>query len=311
MSIQTVAVTGGNGKIGSAIIDACNDAGYRTVNLNRGKQKTRVTDGVIDRADRYVQSDVLDPGSVYAALAETNADAVVHMASIPNPLSNVSHETYESNVMGSYNVLSAAIELALESVVLPSSVNVMGGTFQNEPMEVATLPVDETHPVTPRDPYGTAKHAIEVTADAFGRRADSETSIASLRLPWVAGRDELLETFDGVDRSLDAVTDDDALFGRDDLFAYIERTDAARLALAAIGAPFDDHERFWGVADTTSVAVETPALVEACYPNTTVERSFSGHSALVSTAKAAQLLGWEPTHRLSFKDPSSPVVVSD
>ncbi len=129
---------------------------------------------------------------------------------------------------------------------------------------------------------------------AFGHHADSATPITSLRLPWVACRDSLFETFNGVNRSLDAVTDDGSLFGLDDLFAYIERTDAARLALAATGAPFDGHERFWGVAKTTFAAVATADLVETCYPDATAAQPFSGHSELVSTSKADRLLGGSP-----------------
>jgi len=295
MSIETVAVTGGNGRIGGAIIRELNRHGYRTVNLSRGKAKSRVVEDNDEGADEYVQTQMLDPGNVSAALAKSDADAVVHMASIPNPLRNVGYETYESNVMSTYHVLAAATDLSLEAAVVPSSINVLGGPFQAELMEVEHLPVDESHPVTPRDPYAMSKHALEVTADGFGRQDRPPCRIASLRYPWVATTAELTETFADADRSLEAVTDDAAPFGRECLFAYLHVEDAASAARLAIEANFQGHERIWAVADDTTATVPTADLIDACYDDATVERDFCGRESLISTEKAVRLLGWNPT----------------
>jgi len=294
MAVERVAVTGGNGRIGGAIIEELNDHGYWTVNLNRGKQQQRVVEDNASGADAYVQTQMLDPGNVYGAVAENDVDAIVHMASIPNPTTNVGYKTYESNVMSTYHVLETAAELDLEAAVVPSSVNVMGSLFQDAPMEVEYLPVDERHPVTPRDPYATSKHNIEVTADAFGRREGLPQQIASLRYPWVATTEELQETFAEGDRSLDAVGEDSARFTRDTLFAYLHVDDAARAARKAIEADFEGHERFWAVANDTTSAAPTADLVQEYYPDADVRHEFEDREALVTIAKARELLGWEP-----------------
>jgi len=294
MAIDTVAVTGGNGRIGGAIIRELNNHDYRTVNLNRGKARQRVVEDN-DGADEYIQTEMLDPGNVYGALAKSDADAVIHMASIPNPLTNVGYETYESNVMSTYHVLEAADELELEAAVVPSSVNVIGGPFQDAPMELSYLPVDESHPVTPRDPYAASKHAIEVTADAFGRRDGPPYRIASLRYPWVATTTELQTTFVEGNRSLAAVSSESAKFARDQLFSYIHIDDAASVALAAIEGEYTGHESFWAIADDTTADVPTPELIRECYPDVSVESDLEGYDALISTAKARRMLDWEPT----------------
>ncbi|MBX0296962.1 NAD-dependent epimerase/dehydratase family protein [Haloarcula nitratireducens] len=295
MAINTVAVTGGNGRIGEAIIEELNNHEYRTVNLNRGKSKQRVVEDY-DGADEYIQTQMLDPGNVYGALAKSDVDAVIHMASIPNPLTNVGYETYESNVMSTYHVLEAASELELEAAVVPSSVNVIGGPFQDPPMEVSYLPVDETHPVAPRDSYAMSKHAIEVTADGFGRQAGPPYRIASLRYPWVATTSELRTTFLEGDRSLAAVSSESASFAQDQLFSYLHVDDAARVARAAIEEEYTGHERFWAVADDTTADVPTPELIQECYRDIPVESSLEGYDALISTEKARQMLSWEPNH---------------
>lgn len=295
MGIQTVAITGGNGRIGGQILNELNSHGYNTVNLNRGKRKSRVVSDDDSGADQYIQTQMLDPGNVYGSLAKSDADAVVHMASIPNPLSNVGYETYESNVMSTYHILEAASQLELETAIVPSSVNVVGGPFQEPPMDIKYLPVDEEHPVSPRDPYSIAKHAIEVTADGFGRQQRYPSAIVSLRFPWIATTEELQTTFSESDRSLTAVTKESAGFARDNLFSYLHLQDAGGIVRAILESDFEGHERFWAVAEDTTTSAPTRELIASCYPETTVKKEFHDRESLISTAKAKRMLDWQPT----------------
>jgi nucleoside-diphosphate-sugar epimerase len=288
--MDTVAVTGGNGKIGEAILRDLVEHGYRAVNVARGSRREEV-------ADEYRRTDLLDAGEVYGSLAAAGADAVIHMGTIPTPTSNPGFRVFESNAMSTYHVLEAATELDLEAVCLASSINVMGGVFQAAPMDVRYLPVDEDHPVTPRDPYAIGKHAIEVTADGFGRRPDAP-QVASLRYPWVATESELRERFVDADRTMGADLPD--VGARDDLFAYLHIEDGARIARRAVEADLAGHERFWAVADDTSVDVPTDEVVERCFPDAAVRTPVAGHEAIVDTSKAADLLGWRPEH--SWRD---------
>lgn len=281
--METVAVTGGNGKIGTAILRELVDAGYHAVNVARGKRREEVS-------EEYRRTDLLDAGEVYGSLAAAGADAVVHMGTINTPVSNPGYRTFESNAMSTYHVLEAATELGLEAVCLPSSINVLGGVFQAAPMAVEYLPVDESHPVTPRDPYAIGKHAIEVTADGFGRLPEAP-QVASLRYPWVATDDELRDRFVEADRTLGADRPD--VGGRDDLFSYLHIEDGARIARLAVETDLDGHERFWAVAPDTTMETPTADLL-AEYPDARRRREFTGTEAVVDTAKATDLLGWTP-----------------
>jgi len=281
--MDTVAVTGGNGKIGEAVLGELADAGYHAVNLARGKQREEVS-------EEYRTTDLLDAGEVYGSLAAVNPDAVIHMGTINAPVSHPGYRTFESNAMSTYHVLEAATALGLEAVSLASSINVMGGVYQTAPMDVRSLPVDESHPVTPRDPYAVGKHAMEVTADGFGRRPDSP-QVASLRYPWVATGDELREAFVEADRRLDGGLPDGA--GRDDLFSYLHIEDGARIARLSVEADLAGHERFWAVADDTTMETPTADLLGE-YPDADVDRECVGHEALIDISKAGDLLGWRP-----------------
>ena len=292
MSIDRVAVTGGNGKIGEAILEELAAHGYETVNVSRGKRRE-------DVADEFRSTDLLDAGETYGSIARSDADAVVHMGTIPGPTDHPGFRTYESNVMSAYHVLEAGQELGLESIVLPSSINAMGAAYQDAPTDVRYLPVDEDHPVTPRDPYATSKHAMEVTADGFGRLPDAPT-ISSLRYPWVATEDELREEFAERDRSLEALADAWHHTTRDVVFSYLHVADAASIARLAVEADFDGHEVFWAVAADTSVDVASERLAEEFFPDAELRSSLEGCETLISVDKARELLGWEPEH--SWRD---------
>jgi nucleoside-diphosphate-sugar epimerase len=283
---KTVAVTGGNGRIGRVTLAHLSDSGYEAVNVARGKQREDVSDG-------YRTTDLLDAGEVYGSLAAAGADAVIHMGTIPDPRGNPGFRVYESNVMSTYHVLEAAAELGIESVCLASSINAMGAIYQDPPMDVRYLPVDEDHPLTPRDPYATSKHALEVTADGFGRQEGPPHTVSSLRYPWVATEEQLRDVFLEGDRTFETVGLDGGN-AHDELYTYLHIEDAAEVARLAVEADFEGHEPFWAVGSDSNMETPTPELVEAAYPDVEVRDEFSGHEALVSIEKAQSLLGWSP-----------------
>jgi nucleoside-diphosphate-sugar epimerase len=287
MAIQTVAVTGGNGKLGRAVLETLTESGYEAVNIARGKQREEVSDG-------YYTTDLLDAGQVYGALARSDSDAVIHMGTIPGPQNHSGYVTYESNVMSTYHILEAAQSLELETACLASSINVMGSAYQAAPVDARYLPVDEVHPVTPRDPYALGKHALEVTADGFGRLDREPITISSLRYPWVATADELRETFTTSDRTMAGLEDAWHHTTRDTFFSYIHIADAADIAQAAIEADYAGHERFWAVASDTTADVPSSRIADEYYPEVEIRRELDGTESLISTEKASDLLGWEP-----------------
>ena len=291
MSLDTVAVTGGNGKIGEAILRELSAGGYRTVNVSRGERRE-------EAADEYRTTDLLDAGEVYGSFAVADVDAVVHMGTIPSPTDHPGHVTYESNAMSAYHVLEAAHELGLESVVLPSSINVMGAAYQEAPTHVEYLPVDEEHPVTPRDPYALGKQTTESLGEGFGRLPDAPT-VSSLRYPWVATGDELRESFAEEDRTLDGLADAWHHTTRSTLFSYLHIEDGATVARAALEADHDGHEAYWAVAADTTAEVDSATLAREYYPEAE-HGDLSGTESLISIDKAREGLGWEPEH--SWRD---------
>ena len=286
---ETVAVTGGDGRLGQRVLRQLNGEGLRTVNLSRGKREGEHSDG-------YLTTDLLDAGEVYGSLAKADPDAVVHLGMLPTPDATPGHRTYESNAMSSYHVLEAAGELGIDTAVLASSLSAMGGGFEPDPVTVDYLPVDEAHRLTPSNPYGLGKQTLEVIADGVARRpADRPRTITSVRFPWVVDDEMARETFVEADRTLSGLrASDDFHAQRNTLFTYLHVSDAVDLVGRAVEADFDGHERVWASAPDTSAETPTREIAATVFPDAETRGLGEGdYASLVDTAKARERFGWE------------------
>ena len=307
MAIETVAVAGGAGNVGSTAITQLNEAGYRTVSMDVEHRLAFGSDGTavngkgvtVTRPDEFRRVDLLDAGAVFGALGVSEADAVIHVGTMGSATTVPWTEGYENQVMTSYNILEAARHLDVESVAIASSICAIGKYFAGPPPEIAYLPLDEEHPATPSEAYGLGKRVIEVTADGVGRLPGTPKTISTMRFAGVHGDDRLRSSFLEADRSIETLreTRDPA---DKPLFAYVHVEDAASAMCHAIQADFEGHETFWTAAADIGAQATTPEIVEAFYPETEIRGSVSGHDSLISTEKARRLLGWEPTR--SFRD---------
>lgn len=290
MPLSTIAVTGGNGTVGSHLLAHLADHGYETVNLSRGSRRE-------DHSDRYVRVDLTDAGAVHGAFAKADPDAVVHLGMIPTPDSNPDHDVFASNAQSTWHVLEAAEAQGVERVTLASSLCAVGAGFEPDPVTHSSLPIDEEIPCTPSTSYGVGKQTLEVVADGFGRRAGAPTQVASLRYPWVTTERDIRETFVEPDRTLGAVRDlpeDEWWSARNSLFTYVHVDDAVRATRLAAETDLDGHERFFLSASDTNLETPTSDVLDECFPDAERRRDFEAYEALLDTSKAEDLLGWEP-----------------
>jgi UDP-arabinose 4-epimerase len=109
-----------------------------------------------------VHGDIRDAEAVLDAIRSYNAEAVLHFAasayvgeSITNP-----QKYYENNVAGSLSLLRAMLEASCHKLVFSSSCAIYG-----EPDE---LPIRETAPKNPVNPYGASKLMVERMLSDYG-----------------------------------------------------------------------------------------------------------------------------------------------
>ena len=172
-----ILVTGGAGYIGSHVVNALGEAGHEIVvfdNLSTGHEWA-ILSGLLCRGD------LADRAVIRKALAAFRPEAVMHFAasiqveeSVREPLAY-----YRNNVINTLNLLEAMREAGVRRLIYSSTAAVYGIPEK--------IPVDESTPLNPINPYGASKVMIEhVLADLA---AATDFQYVALRYFNVAGAD--------------------------------------------------------------------------------------------------------------------------
>ena len=80
--------------------------------------------------------------------------------------------TFRTNLLGLYNLLQAAVEADVHTVVMAGSNCALGHGFRisRTPFPHAFLPIDETHPTYPEDSYSFTKPVSYTHLDVYKRQ---------------------------------------------------------------------------------------------------------------------------------------------
>lgn len=152
---STVLVTGGAGNIGSHVVDA-----LVKENVSKIIVYENFSEGEIENLEwalrngplEIVRADIRDWEDLDIAMR--GVDYVFHVASMLLLESKARpRKAMEVNILGTFNVLDAAVKNNVKKVVFSSSASVFGDPVR--------LPVDETHPFNNLTFYGATKSAGE------------------------------------------------------------------------------------------------------------------------------------------------------
>ncbi len=277
--MKRTVVTGGNGKLGRAVVKDLTQHGYTVRSIDRSAAQTPVDPGV-----ETLTIDLMDYAAVQHALE--GADAVVHLAAIPSPMRDPWPQVYANNTVSSYNVLHAAATLGIRHVCSASSVNAIGLAFSRAP-RFDYFPLDEQHPTYNEDPYSLSKWVAELQADSIVRRWPQMT-IASLRFHGIR---ETGESHQGnVIASAPPAAAIESM--KRNLWGYVDIVACARACRLSIEADYRGHEVFYIVAPNTYSPTPTLELAQQYYPLVPIRGDLSDHKGFYDTRKATRLLGW-------------------
>jgi UDP-glucose 4-epimerase len=154
-----ILLTGGAGYIGSHTAVVLSQAGHEAVLLdnfcNSDPSVLERLEKILGKALPCIEADVRKTDVVEKVLREYQIDAVIHFAglkavgdSVENPI-----EYYANNVQGTISLLEAMRLANVKTLVFSSSATVYG--------DPKYLPIDESHPTSPKNPYGRTKLQIE------------------------------------------------------------------------------------------------------------------------------------------------------
>ncbi len=173
-----VLVTGGCGYIGShTVVDLLNEDYEVVIVDNLSNSKIEVIDKIkkiTGKEVTFYQYDLCDKEKVEIVFARENPDAVIHFAGLKAVGESVQKPLlyYENNLISTLNLLEIMQKYKARKFVFSSSATVYG--------KPASLPIDETFPLSPTNPYGTTKLMIEnILADLY--QSDNSFDITILR----------------------------------------------------------------------------------------------------------------------------------
>ncbi|OCG41676.1 UDP-glucose 4-epimerase GalE [Gilliamella sp. Bif1-4] len=149
--MKNILIVGGAGYIGSHTVKQLSNSGYNCIvidNLIYGHKEAVFT-------PYFELADLLDKDSLDRVFKKYQIDSVIHFAAFAYVGESVQHprKYYENNVVGTLNLLDVMLKNNVEKIVFSSTCATYG--------EPQYIPIDESHPQEPINPYGRSKLMIE------------------------------------------------------------------------------------------------------------------------------------------------------
>jgi UDP-glucose 4-epimerase len=276
-----VAITGGSGRLGQHVLRALDDHELRVLDVAAPAEQ-----GV-----EFRSVDLRDFAAVHAALL--GIEVVVHLGGIDRSVATDDAATMQVNVMGTWNLFEASLRAGVRRVIHCSSSSVTGIEQSNPTMPPCYLPIDEAHPLRPKDPYGLSKLCGEQIAASYARRG---MEVLVLR-PCFIAFPELADFMAG--RAGPSGREEPMPFLR----AYVGPEDCARGFAAGVAlADYAGFETFFLAATDAFATQPTVARLEEIYGGKIPLRDpvlyeRFPRASPVSCERAALRLRWKPTTR--------------
>jgi len=148
---KTALVTGGAGFIGSHVTDEILKLGIKVIvldDLTGGSVKN------VNPAAKFIKGSIVNQRLIKKIFRENKIDYIYHLAAYAaEGLSHfIKHFNYENNLIGSVNLINAAVNNRVKCFIFTSSIAVYG---KNQ------LPMTEDLVPQPEDSYGIAKFCVE------------------------------------------------------------------------------------------------------------------------------------------------------
>lgn len=289
-----ILVTGAAGRIGSQVALELAAHGHTVRALDR-----RPLSPEVRHAAQAIYADITDPLAMLNALS--GCDTVAHVAALAGPF-GPAEEVLRINVLGTQNILEAAMAHELPRVIVTSSVGALGFSFPKHPCLPDYLPVDVLHPRRPQDIYGLSKLMNEESAAAATRLSGITTIVLRPPAVWDLER---AKKHGWLQRSLERRGEE-----RDSsLWGYIDVHDQAVAYRLALESDLTGHHVFYTMADDLGVNASARDLAERHLPSLEPQVERLTGNSFYDLTPASELLGFVPerTWRQVLDGPDDPL----
>ncbi|MEW6684717.1 MAG: NAD-dependent epimerase/dehydratase family protein [Candidatus Edwardsbacteria bacterium] len=156
-------VTGGAGFIGSHLVDGLLKRGFEVSvidNLSTGKIEN------LNSEAKFFKEDICS-SQIHKIFKEERPDYLFHLAAQIDVRKSVENPFFDAqvNILGTLNLLKAALDAGTKKIVFASSGGVIYGQTED-------IPTPEGNPLAPISPYGIAKLAGEIYLKFYAETYD-------------------------------------------------------------------------------------------------------------------------------------------
>jgi nucleoside-diphosphate-sugar epimerase len=276
-----IAVTGGSGKAGRAVVRDLLEHGHDVLNVDLVPSADSRNP---DSPAPLLLADLTDFGQTLEALSGgermPGIEAVVHLAAIPSPIHATPDTVFRTNITSTHTVFAAAARLGLKRVVWASSETTLGLPFDRPP---DYAPIDEQHELRPESSYALSKVLGEEMARQFHRW--SAIPIIGLRFSNVMERADY-ERFPSYW--------EDPHLRKWNLWGYVDESHVAQSVRLALEADVAGADAFIIAAADTVMKRPSRELMAEVFPGVPVADAVAEHGTLLAIDKARQVLGYSP-----------------
>jgi nucleoside-diphosphate-sugar epimerase len=276
-----IAVTGGSGKAGRAVVRDLLEHGHEVLNVDIAPSADSSSP---DSPAPFLIADLTDFGQTLEALSGgerlPGIEAVVHLAAIPSPVHSTTDRVFRTNITSTHTVFAAAARLGLKRVVWASRETTLGLPFDRPP---DYAPIDERHELRPETSYALSKVLGEEMARQFHRW--SGIPFIGLRFSNVMERADY-ERFPSFW--------DDPLLRKWNLWGYVDESHVGESVRRALEADIAGAEAFIIAAADTVMQRPSRELMAEVFPGVPVADGVAEHDTLLSIDKARAMLGYSP-----------------
>ncbi|GBD89917.1 UDP-glucose 4-epimerase [bacterium BMS3Abin04] len=309
---MNILVIGGAGYIGSHFVKLLLQQNINVVvldNLSRGHKEA------VPKFANFINADILDYQKLLEVFPQIKVDAIVHFAAFAYVGESVENPSiyYTNNVVGSLNLIKAAVENKIKKFVFSSTCSVYGNPDN--------IPILETESTKPINPYAETKLTIEHILRDFDTAynlkyvalryfnaagASFDSSIGESHNPEPHLIPLVLKTAMGEREKIFVFGDDyntpDGTCIRD----YIHVNDLADAHLKAIEylnriKKSDVFNLGTGIGNSVKEVIQVSEKVTNCKMNFEVVSRRAGDPAILvaDNTKAKKVLGWKPQYDLN------------
>jgi nucleoside-diphosphate-sugar epimerase len=293
-----VLVTGSSGRLGPYVVAALERAGHDLTLFSR-----RAPSEALSHLP-WVEGDIRSTEGCAKAV-QGGFDAIQHLAAQPWPTDHPQERvaakergipcgtTMQSNVMGLYYLLQAALSADVGIFVMTGSNCALGHGYRisDRAFPFQYLPIDEAHPSDVEDSYSYSKLAGELLLESYTRAYGMRTYAVraagicnEARRRGIAARAAPVSSWDPW------------------LWEWVGSEDvaSAHLLLMEKANEIEPHGVYFCNADDTTALEPSRELVERFRPDLLpLVRDLAGHSSFLSNRRLQEAVGW--VHRTSWR----------